>query len=188
MSLPSITNIKLQLQDWLRENKRLRAGLLLLVVLLIADVLLFALLVSPYRTRLQEREAQLAELKKSRSEAILFQKQKSELAGLKKGIPTQRDMPLLIKDLVQTARRLNLTVSSITYDIPKRSGKELTMLSFQFPAEGRYPDIKRFIHEVETSDRLVGIQDVKLNENEGRVKLDMKLVTYVKESVKEDLK
>lgn len=185
MSLPSITNIKLQLPEWLRENKRLQAGVLFFAVFFFVDLLLYALLVSPYRVQLQERETRLSELRKNRTEAILFQKQKRELAGIKQGIPTQKDMPLLIKDLVQAARRLNLAVSSITYDMPKRNGKELAMLSFQFPAEGRYPDIKRFIHQVETSDRLVGIQDLKLTENNGRIKVDMKLVTYIKESVKE---
>ncbi len=57
---------------------------------------------------------------------------------------------------------------------------ELAMLAFSFPAEGKYPDIKRFIYEVETSDRLVGVQDLKLESDTGRVKMNVKLMTYVK--------
>jgi Tfp pilus assembly protein PilO len=89
-------------------------------------------------------------------------------------------MPLLVKEFVQTARRLNLSVAAINYDMPKRGSGELTMLAFSFPAEGRYPDIKRFIYEVETSDRLVGVQDLKLESETGRVKMNVKLMTYVK--------
>jgi hypothetical protein len=40
--------------------------------------------------------------------------------------------------------------------------------------------VKRFIFEVETSTRLVGIQDLKLASDKGRVKLQMKLVTYIR--------
>jgi hypothetical protein len=34
---------------------------------------------------------------------------------------------------------------------------------------------------VETSDRLVGIQELKLDSDQGKVRLEMKLVTYIKE-------
>jgi Tfp pilus assembly protein PilO len=54
------------------------------------------------------------------------------------------------------------------------------MLTFTFPASGAYADVKRFIYEVETSKRLVGIQDLKLSSEKGRVKLQMKLVTYIR--------
>ena len=177
LSLP-IRNLKPP--AWLAQNKRLRTAILGFVALLCLDLLLYAFLAFPSGGGLAEREARYSQLKKLRTEAILFQKQHKELAGLKAGIPEQKDMPLLVKDLVQEARKLNLVVSPISYDIPKRSGNELVMLAFTFPAEGRYADIKRFIYEVETSDRLVGIQDMKLDSNEGRVKLGLKLVTYVK--------
>ena len=169
-----------KLPSWLRENKALRAAALSCAGLLCADIVLYSLLIVPAAKGLTARESSYAVLKKQHTEAILFEKQKKELAGIKEGIPAQKDMPLLVKELVQTARRLNLTVSSIQYDIPKRGSDELTMLTFSFPAEGRYAGVKRFIYEVETSDRFVGVQDVKLDSDQGRVKLQMKLVTYVK--------
>jgi Tfp pilus assembly protein PilO len=110
----------------------------------------------------------------------LFQKQKQHFAGLTAGIPAQKDVPLLIKDLVQAARRLHLSVEAINSDIPTPGSGGLTMLTFTFPASGAYADIKRFIYEVETSDRIVGIQDVKLATEKGRVKMQMKLVTYIR--------
>lgn len=174
----SITNLKLP--SWLRENKRLRTMTLVCAGLLCADLLLYAILLAPSQGSLRASETRYAELRKRRAEAVLFEKHKGDFAGIKAGIPTQKDMPLLVKELVQTARRLGLSVSSITYDIPKRSGEELAILSFSFPSEGKYPDVKRFIYELETSGRLVGIQDLKLEEANGRVNVQMKLLTYVK--------
>jgi Tfp pilus assembly protein PilO len=179
MSSLSIRDIRLP--TWFRESRPLQALIAATVACLCAVLLLYAFLVRPAAERLDSREAFYNDLRKRRTEAILFKKQKQELAGLKAGVPSQKDMPLLVKELVQIARRLNLSVSTINYDIPRRGAQDLVLLSFSFPAEGRYADIKRFVYDVETSDRLVGIEDLKLSEGEkGRVKLQMKLVTYVK--------
>ncbi len=173
-----IKNIKLP--TWFRESKKLRTASLFCAGILCVDLLLYYVLVVPASGRMTASETKYAQLKKRRTEAILFQKQKQELEGIKAGMPAQKDMPLLIKELVQTARRLNLTVSAINYDIPKRGEEEVATLTFSFPAEGRYPDVKRFIYEVETSDRPLGIQDVKMDSDKGMVRLQMKLLTYIR--------
>jgi Tfp pilus assembly protein PilO len=144
------------------------------------NLFLYLFMVAPSAAWIESAENKSAEFRKRRAEAVLFKKQKPLFAGLMTGIPAQKDMPLLVKELVQIARRLNVSVAAINYDIPKGDTGELVMLSFSFPVEGKYPDIKKFIYEVETSDRLIGIQDLKLDSEKGRVKLQMKLMTYVK--------
>lgn len=189
MSLPSIwmERIRRGIADFgdahlriLMEEKRLRIAALSFVGILCLCILLYAFVNAPASLRLKRLEERYTEIRKRHAEAIVFQRQKESFAGLKDGIPAQKDMPLLVKDLMQTARRLNLSVSSVNYDIPKRDGSGLTMLSFTFPAEGAYPGVKRFIYEVETSDRLIGIQDLDLDADRGRVKLQMKIVAYIK--------
>lgn len=165
---------------WLNENKKARTASLLCASLLIVNLLLYAVLIVPSARTLKAGEAMYAELRKRRAEAVQFRKQKQELAGVKAGIPAQKDMPLLVKELVQSARRLKLSVDSIQYDMPRRSGEELAMLTFSFPSSGRYANVKRFIHHVETSDRFIGIHDLKLKKDRGRVKMEMKLLAYVK--------
>jgi len=148
--------------------------------LVVLNVLVYAFAVVPAAARLAASRQQYVDLKREHSEAVLFQKQKQVFAGLMAGIPTQKDVPLLIKELAQTARRLNLSMDVINSDIPTQGAGGLTMLTFIFPAAGSYPDVKRFIYEIETSSRLVGIQDLKLSSEKGRVKLQMKLVTYIR--------
>ena len=180
MSLPSIPTISLPLG--LTENRKLRTIALICAALISANVLFSLFVFAPSAAGLRELESRYAELRKRNAEAMQFQKQKRDFAGIKTGIQTQKDMPLLVRDLVQTARRQNLRVGPINYDIPKPGSGGLAMLTFSFPAEGRYPDIKRFIYETETAPRLVGIQDVKLDAEKGWVKLHVKLVTYIKSS------
>jgi len=161
-------------------TKRLRTLALLGSGLVVINLFVYGVVVAPAARRLAADRQQYGELKKEHAEAVLFQKQKRLFAGLISGIPTQKDVPLLLKDLVQAARRLNLSLEAINSDIPTPGRGGLTMLTFTFPASGAYADIKRFIYEVETSDRIVGIQDVKLGSEKGRVKMQMKLVTYIR--------
>ena len=169
--------------QWLRENgKQLRISANIFAALVCINLLLYAFLVAPSAAWRKTWEVKSSELRKRRSEAVLFKKQMPLFTGLLAGIPSQKDMPLLVKELVQAARRQNLSVAAINYDIPRRESGELAMLSFSFPVEGRYHDVKRFIYDVETSDRLIGIQELGLESDKGRVKLQMKLMTYVRGS------
>jgi len=178
----SLSIMNRKVPSWLRENdKKLRGAALVFVALVVVDLLFYGVMVAPTAARLTAWDAEFSELRKRHAEATLFKKQKTSFSGVMAGIPAQKDMPLLVKDLVLTARRLNLSVSSVKYDIPRRASGELAQLAFSFPAEGRYPDIKRFIYEVETSDRLVGIQELKMDSGQSGVTLEMKLVTYIKE-------
>ncbi len=165
---------------WPVNDRKIRAAALIFAGFLLLDGILFGVFVSPSSARLDEWDARYREQRRKRTEAILFKQQKVSVSGVIAGVPAQKDMPLLVKDLVQRARRLNLSVSSVKYDIPKRASGEFALLAFSFPAEGRYADIKRFIYEVETADRLIGIENVKMDSDRGIVKLEMKLVTYVK--------
>ena len=162
------------------DNKRLRVAAFVFAAFLVLDLVLYGVFIAPSAAWLATWEAKYGELRRRHAEAVLFRNQKSEFAGIMSGIPAQKDMPLLVKDLVQAARQQNLTVSTVKYDIPKRASGELAMLAFSFPAEGRYADIKRFIYDVETSDRIIGIQEMKMDSDQGRVKMEMKLLTYIK--------
>jgi Tfp pilus assembly protein PilO len=177
----SLAIAKMRAPLWLKENNwKLMTMAMVCVALLCANLLLYGALIAPSDARLKTMEAKSADLRRRHAEAVLFREQRRLFAGIMAGVPAQKDMPILVKDLVQTARRLNLSVASVKYDIPSRAGGELAMLTFSFPAEGRYPDIKRFIYNVETSDRLVGIQDLKMTSEKSRVSLEMKLFTYIK--------
>jgi Tfp pilus assembly protein PilO len=161
------------------DDKRLRAALLSVAGLLVLDLILYSVIIAPLASELSAVEARYLMLRERHVEALLVNNQKKAFNGIIAGMPTQKDMPLLIKSLVQTARQLNLSVSSVKYDIPQPSG-EFTMLAFSFPAEGQYGNAKRFIYDVETSDRLVGIQELKMDSDKGLVKMEMKLLAYIK--------
>lgn len=164
----------------LLRHKWLRIAAGCFLFFLVLDVLLYLLFAMPAAAGLEQKTARYQELKRRQAEAALFLKQKREIAGLRDGIATQKDMPIMVRDIVQTAKRLGLSVSNMNYDISKRETFGLTMLSFTLPVQGAYPNLKRFIHEIETSERFIGIQDLSLDADRGKVNLNMKLVTYIR--------
>jgi Tfp pilus assembly protein PilO len=172
---------KIQMPRWLRENARqLRTTVTVFAVLVCINALLYAFFIVPSLSRLKTGETKIAEFRHRHAVAVLFKKQKPVFAGLMEGIPTQKDIPLLVKKLVLTARRLNLSVAAIDSDFPKSESGGLAMLSFSFPVKGRYSNIKRFIYKLETTKWLIGMRNLKLESDKGRVKLQMKLITYVR--------
>jgi len=164
----------------LLKTKKLKVAALAVVALISVNLLLYIGIIMPWTTQFKKNESMLIELKKKHANAVQFNKQKQLLNNMQIGAPTQKDMPLFVKEFVQTARTLHLSVASIKYDISRRTTGEPAMLAFSFPVEGKYPDIKRFIYEVETSSRFIGIKNMKLTSDKGVVKIDLKLITYIK--------
>ncbi len=177
----SLSILKTPVFTRFRESvKQLRLVAALFAFLILVDLFVYSFLIVPSHARMRAAEERIHELKKRQAETVQFKKQKPLFAGLLEGIPAQKDMPLLVKEVVTLARKQNLSIAAVKYDIPRKESGELALLTFSFPAEGRYSDVKRFIYEVETSDRLIGIQDLKLDADQGRVKMQMKLLTYVR--------
>lgn len=163
-----------------RENRELRIASAAAVALSCLLAVLFFALLAPATSRAARLAAEHDALRKKYAEAVLFQQQKKGFQGVKAGILTQNDMPLLIKDLVQKARNSGLAVGGVKYDIPAAGAGSLVRVAFPFPAQGSYAGVKRFLYTIETSSRHVGIQDVGLESDKGRVKLTLKLITYIK--------
>ncbi len=163
----------------LKRNKRLLTAALVCAGLLFVNLLFYFAALKPVSGELEARETRYVELRKKHAIAVLFQKQKETFGRLRSGVPGQKDMPLLVKELVQTAKGLKLRVGTINYDIPKPGAGGIAMLSFSFPVTGAYPGLKRFIYEVETSGRLMGIETLELKADRVAVDLQMKLITYV---------
>jgi Tfp pilus assembly protein PilO len=163
-----------------KAGRRLRPAVAILLVAAAVNALVFGIAVAPAVRRMHAEQEKLAELRRRFADALLFQKQKQALAGLNEGILTQKDVPLLLKDLVQMARRRGLSSGTINSDMPTPSSGGLTLLAFTVPLSGNYANGKRYIHDLETSDLLVGIQDARFSKEKQTVKLDLKLITYIR--------
>lgn len=165
---------------WLLRNRRLQAAFLALTVLVLVAALVYLAAVRPLSGDLEEQRQRIAGMRRDISAAVVFEQQQKSAGSISTAVLTQKDMPLLVKDLVQRARQAGLSVGSVDYEIPRSGGGGLAKLVFHFPVVGRYPDLKRFIFELETSSRMIGIEELDLRSAQMLVALDLQLVTYVR--------
>src|SRR5512146_1006360 len=128
----SITKIRALLLPKEKPDRKLMTAALVCAGLFCVNLLLYGLQVAPSAARLKAGDARLVELRRRHAEAVLFKKQKALFAGIKAGMLTQRDMPILVKELVQAARRQHLSVDSIKYDLPSTAGGGFTLITFSF--------------------------------------------------------
>lgn len=161
-------------------RKKIAVAVAVFAAALALDLLIALFIHRPAGVRLDHARNELGGLKRRHAEALLFQKQKKAAAGISAGILLQKDVPILIKEVVQTARRRSLKVGVISSDLPAPGKEGMVLLTFLVPAHGSYPDIKRFIYDIETFDRPVGIQAIELKAEKQGIAMDMKLVTYVR--------
>lgn len=162
------------------RNRKLQGAALACCSLLLLDLLFYGAIVRPGAVKHAERESRINELRKRHAVGVLYQQQRKGIGALVTSMPTQKDMPLLVKELEQAARRLGLRVGPVNYDIPRTGAEGIAMLTFSFPVTGRYADLKRFVYEVETSARLVGIDALDIKTDQKGEALTLKLMTYVK--------
>jgi len=122
--------------------------------------------------------------RRKHADAVLFQKAETgSLPVSPCGHPCAEGRAAgMIKDLVQAARRLKLSVEAINSDIGPRRGRGGADhgLRSTFPAvRGPMPTSSGWhLRGRDLRTALWGSRDVKLGSEKGRVKMQMKLVTY----------
>jgi hypothetical protein len=88
------------------------------------------------------------------------------------------------------AKRDHVTLPALSYTLEKSSEGFATKALLQGSATGQYEDIRRFIHHLETSDRLllfvedlsVGSSSEAKGEQKGKkITVTIRLATYVRE-------
>lgn len=179
----------------LREHRRVLAPLL---VLLVANVLAYALVVYPLAQRvanIEEREQAAAR------ELATAQEEHRQAAGTLTGkdraaqelerfynevlpgnVAAARN--LTFTRLPQLAGQFDVVLDRRSFSRPtEKRDSNLVQLSSEVELAGRYNDVRSFIHQLETSPEFVVIDNITLSEEEedtGLLELQLALSTYFK--------
>lgn len=176
---------------WLAIWRVNRIYPLLLFGLLLVNILLYVVLsatVFPSEDALQRDflavESQLRNRHSPRaSSAESLRQAEAEFAQFQRSIPPREDFSALIGDLYALASDSELLLTQISYQPKELAAEGLLAYSLSFSVAGTYPQLKRFIHGLEQSRRLIMIDDLSLNgapasdDGEG-VTLNLHLTTY----------
>lgn len=180
---------------WLELLRQLwqsqRGTLLLLAGLLALNVLAFGVLEKLVAPRLAEEESRFlqrqAEVRQllhnqggvARTPEQQYVLASQDLSRFRQTLPDYQEFTGLIEDLLVHANRARLNIDQISYAADDLPGAQLMKFSLTFDVAGEYAQLKKFIHALEQSQRLMVIRQISLRSADGDdVSLRLNLETF----------
>lgn len=111
----------------------------------------------------------------------LFVQAQRDVAEFHQIIPEHRDFTGLIDELLVLAYRADLAIDQIAYKQDMAKNVDLLKYELSFTVQGRYEQLKKFIHSLEQSPRIMAVSQIALSSLDGEgpatVGLRLKLET-----------
>ncbi len=104
-----------------------------------------------------------------------FSKLKGDIAKFKNMLTQRAGMTKIIRELDILAKDSSLSIHDISYESKKTEQGGIFPLSFSFPIEGKYSNIKNFIYKLESSRGLITIDDLSLEKASGKEDIRLKI-------------
>jgi type IV pilus assembly protein PilO len=178
--------------------KSYRGSLILLGVLLVLNLLLFTALqqfiaprVAEQESRFLQEQAEVRQLLRkqgatAKSPEQLYVLATQDLAKFQQAVPDYQEFTALIEELLVLSSRANLNITQISYRSEELPENLLLKFDLNFNVAGDYKQIKKFIHSLEQSVRLIAIKQISLQsaDNDG-VSLRLSLETFFRPGSRE---
>jgi type IV pilus assembly protein PilO len=117
------------------------------------------------------------------SELSVFRKGEDDLAEFRGAIPGKNDFTSFLAELFSLSSAAGISIDRISY-APREDDWDLLRYTLSFSVHGSYAQLKKFIHSLEASARLIAIEEVSLSGAERQegggapVSLSVRLSTY----------
>lgn len=159
--------------------------LMLLVCLLGAVWLVIHLvLVVPAQDRLARLEADWKAARHRLAQHVEAKRIRGDLAQVLAIFPEKRDFAPLALGITDEAKRNRVSLPALTYRVEKPEAGPVAKAIFQGSVTGRYEDLRRFIHHLETAEELLFIEDLNVVGSPGKqsesVTCTIRIVTYLR--------
>ncbi|MCK4536524.1 MAG: type 4a pilus biogenesis protein PilO [Desulfuromonadales bacterium] len=171
-----------------------RTALLALVLLLALNAVIYAVMQQFVVPKVDEHEAlfiqkqtEVRRLVKQQSSASespeqIFLRAGQDLEAFYRALPEHREFTSLVDELMTLASMSGLHLTQIAYNPEQLKEMELLRYTISFTVGGDYGQIKKFIHTLEQSPRVMAIRDILLHHEAGSrqpgVRLRLNLETY----------
>ena len=118
-----------------------------------------------------------------------FEEIKADISKFKHMLPRKTEMTKIIRELDNLAKGSSLVIHDISYESNKMRGANpeewadsISPISFSFPIEGKYSNVKNFIYKLESSKRLITIDNLSLEKASGKedIRLKIRMSIYLK--------
>lgn len=193
MTFPDLSTIQLP-----KAVMRRLVPLAALTLLSVVGALLtyvYALSPAEERVRLAEEAYQQAkqiqaDLQRTKAQQVKAHAAQRQLEVERKALPTQEEFTPLALALSELAKREQVRIPGMGYDIKKPEGSRPVKATIAFRASGDYAAIYRFLHRMETAESYLVIErlDVASEQKEHtsatRVVVNIAVATYLRQTAR----
>ena len=113
------------------------------------------------RLQAEERRTQTGR-DDSASELVIYSRGLEDLQKFRQAIPDKSKLSGLVNELFSLADRAGLTIKSVNYNSDSDPKQKLLEYKITYQVAGNYNQIKKMIHMIEQSDRLIAIDELSL--------------------------
>jgi Tfp pilus assembly protein PilO len=146
------------------------------VFVIAADVVLTFAVLKPQAAEIRVLQEKFSGLKKGPAAA-------KAISDFEKTLPDGKGLARVISSLFTAARASGLTVTSGDYRPETAREADISRYTVQFPVEGSYSQIKRFIYSLENIAASAVIEEIVLSRSraaEGTIEVRIRITVYYK--------
>ena len=131
------------------------------------------------RIQAEERRTQ-SDREDSDAPVVVYTRGNEDLHKFRQAIPLSSELSGLVDELFSLADRAGLKINSVQYDTKNDPDHMLLHYKINYQVTGTYKQIKKMVHMIEQSGRIISIEELSLNSSkEGQsVSLSLALQTY----------
>ncbi len=141
-------------------------------------------IVVPAQDQLTQLQTDWREARQRLSQHVDAKRIQGDLAQVMAIFPEKRDFAPLALGITDEAKRNRVSLPALTYKVEKSEVGLAGKAVFQGSVTGRYEDLRRFIHHLETAEELLFIEDLNVVGSPGKqsesVTCTIRIVTYLR--------
>lgn len=145
---------------------------------------LYLFMVVPVQDRLARMEADWRAARQRLAQHVEAKRIRSDLAQVLAIFPEKRDFAPLALGITDEAKRNRVSLPALTYKVEKPEVGLVSKAVFQGSVTGRYEDLRRFIHHLETAEELLFIEDLDMVSAAGKqsesLTFNIRIATYLR--------
>ena len=143
------------------------------------------LVVAPGQDRLAQAEASWMAARQRIAQRLEAKEARKHLTGILNALPGHRDFAQLPLALSEVARRDRVSMPDLSYALEKPHAGGFAKAVLKGSVSGRYEDLRRFIHHLETADGFLFVEDLDVSQRGTKkgemVTFQITVSTYVRE-------
>src|SRR5207244_2538967 len=143
------------------------------------------LVVGPAQDRLAQAEAAWMAARQRIAQRLGAKEARKQVTVILNAVPGHRDFAQLPLALSEVARRDRVAMPDLSYSLEKAPAAGFTKAVLRGSVSGRYEDLRRFIHHLETADGFLFVEDLDVSHRgtnkDEMVTFHITVSTYVRE-------